>query len=158
MKTDNDIVKMFKLLCDSHSFYGKQASLVEQRAIRLKHDTFSWISFEDLQHFKLRWDKLMKEITRVGIDFDMLPEKNRFLQFISALKVYGHSTAVQMQCIIRASEVDTNPDYDIPKFYETLVSSSISQHPVLAGAPQSKDATATALQARTISQDNKPAA
>jgi hypothetical protein len=97
----------------------------------------------------------MKEITRVGIDFDMLPEKNRFLQFISALKVYGHSTAVQMQCIIRASEVDTNPDYDIPKFYETLVSISISQHPVLARAPQSKDATATALQARTISQQLK---
>ena len=39
-KTDNDIVKIFTLLCDSHSFYGKQASLVEQRAIRLKHDTF----------------------------------------------------------------------------------------------------------------------
>ena len=30
-KTDNDIVKMFMLLCDSHSFNGKQqASLVEQ--------------------------------------------------------------------------------------------------------------------------------
>ena len=62
-KTGNDIVKMFMLLCDSHSFYGKQASLVEQRAIRLKHDTFVWISPEDLQHFKLRWDKLLKELT-----------------------------------------------------------------------------------------------
>ncbi len=61
-----------------------------------------------------------------------------------------------MQCIIRASEVDTNPDYDIPKFYETLVSISISQHPVLAGAPQIKDATtATAFQARTIRQQHK---
>ena len=76
-KIDNDIVKMLTLLCDSHSFYGKQASLVEQRAIRLKHDTFIWISPEDLQHFKLRWDKLIKELTRVGIDVVMLPEKNR---------------------------------------------------------------------------------
>ena len=47
-KIDNDIVKMFILLCDPHNFYGKQASLVEQRAIRLKHDTFVWISPEDL--------------------------------------------------------------------------------------------------------------
>ena len=85
----------------------------------------------------------------------MLPEKNRFLQFISALKLYGHSTAVQMACIVRASEVESNPDYDIPKYYEILVSISISQHPVLAGAPNSKEATATALQARTISQQLK---
>ena len=48
-KTDNDILQMFKhFLCDFHSFYGKQASLVEQRAIRLKHDTFSWVRPEDL--------------------------------------------------------------------------------------------------------------
>ena len=60
-----------------------------------------------------------------------------------------------MQCIVRASEVDTNTDYDIPKFYETLVSISISQHPVLAGAPHAKEVTATALQARTISQQLK---
>jgi hypothetical protein len=106
---------MFMLLCDSHSFYGKQASLVEQRAIRLKHDTFVWISPEDLQHFKLRWDKLLKELTSVGIDLVMLPPKNRFLQFVSALKLHGHSTAVQMQCIVRASQVDTNTDFDIPK-------------------------------------------
>ena len=39
-KTDKDILQLFKLLGDSHSFYGKQASLVEQRAFRLKHDTF----------------------------------------------------------------------------------------------------------------------
>ena len=94
---------MFKLLCSSHNFYGKAASLVEQTAIRLKHDTFIWISPEDLQHFKLRWDKLLKELLRVGIDEVMLPPKNRFLQFVSALKIYGHSTAVQMQCIVRAS-------------------------------------------------------
>jgi hypothetical protein len=31
-KADNDILQLFKLLCDSHSIYGKQASLVEQRA------------------------------------------------------------------------------------------------------------------------------
>ena len=85
-KIDKDIVKMFTLLlCESHSFYGKQASLVEQRAIRLKHDTFMWISPEDLQHFKLRWDKLVKELTRVEIDLIALAEKNRFLQFVSAL-------------------------------------------------------------------------
>ena len=128
-KIDNDIVKMFVLLCDSHNFYGKAASLVEQRAIRLKQDTFIWISPEDLQHFKLRWDKLIKELLRVGIDAVMLPPKNRFLQFVSALKLYGHSTVVQMQCIVRASEVDTNTDYDIPKFYDNLISLSISQHP-----------------------------
>ncbi len=130
---------------------------MEQRSIRLRHDTFIWISPEDLQHFKLRWNKLVKELTRVGIDdLVMLPEKNRFLQFVSALKLYGHSTAVQMSCIVRASEVDTNPDYyDIPKYYETLISISISQHPVLAGAPHSKETTATALQARTISQQLK---
>ena len=58
-----------------------------------------------------------------------------------------------MQCIVCASEVDTNTDYDIPKFYDTLVSLSISQHPVQTGAPHAKDATA--LQARTISQQLK---
>ena len=145
---------MFKILCASQNFFGKTASLEEQRAIRLKHDTFSWTSPEDLQHFKLRWDKLTKELTRVGIDTVMLPEKNRFLQFVSALKTYGHSTVVQMSCIVRASEVDTNPDYNIAKFYGTLISLSISQHPVTTGAPQIKDAT-TALQARTISQQLK---
>jgi hypothetical protein len=131
------------------------ASLEEQRATRLKHDTFIWISPEDLQHFKLRWDKLTKELTRVGIDIVMLPpEKNRFLQFVSALKTYGHSTVVQMSCIVRASEVDTNPDYNIAKFYGTLISLSISQHPVVTtGVPQIKDATA--LQARTIRQHLK---
>ena len=65
-KTDNDIVKMFILLCDSHNFFGKQASLLEQHAIRLKHDTFVWISPEDLQHFKLRWDKLLKGWNRLS--------------------------------------------------------------------------------------------
>ena len=153
-KVDNDIIKMFVLLCDSHNFYGKAASLVEQRTIRLKHDTFIWISPEDLQHFKLRWDKLIKELLRVGIDVVMLPPKNRFLQFVSALKLYGHSTAVvQMQCIVRASEVDTNTDYDITKFYDNLISLSISQHPVVTGAQQIRDATA--LQARTIGQQLK---
>jgi hypothetical protein len=153
-KVDNDIVKMFVLLCDSHNFYGKAASLVEQTAIRLKHDTFIWISPEDLQHFKLRWDKLLlKELFRVGIDLVMLPPKNRFLQFVSALKLYGHSTVVQMQCIVRASEVDTNTDYDKPKFYDNLISLSISQHPVTTGAPQIKDATV--LQARTICRQLK---
>ena len=58
-----------------------------------------------------------------------------------------------MQCIVRASEVDSNTDYDIPKFYENLISLSISQHPVTTGAPQIKDATA--LQARTIGQQLK---
>jgi hypothetical protein len=154
-KVDNDIVKMFVLLCDSHNFYGKAASRVEQTAIRLKHDTFIWISPEDLQHFKLRWDKLLnKELLRIGIDLVMLPPKNRFLQFVSALKLYGHSSVVQMQCIVRASEVDTNTDYDTPKFYDNLISLSIiSQHPVTTGAPQIKDATA--LQARTIDQQLK---
>ncbi len=83
----------------------------------------------------------------------MLPPKNRFLQFVSALKVYGHSTVVQMQCIVRTSEVDKNTDYNIPKFYDNLISLSISQHPVTTGAPQIKDATA--LQARTIGQQLK---
>ena len=101
----------------------------------------------------MRWNKLIKEITRVGIDLDSLPDKNRFLQFVSAFKLYGHSTAVQMSCIVRASEIDTNPDYDIAKIYETLVSLSISQNPILTGAPQIKDATAS--QARTISQQLK---
>ncbi len=152
-KTADNIIEMFKLLCSSHNFYGKTASLVEQTAVRLKHDTFIWISPEDLQHFKLRWEKLIKDLTRVGIDLVMLPPKNRFLQFVSALKLYGHSTVVQMQCIVRASEVDSNTDYDIPKFYESLISLSISQHPVTTGAPQIKNATA--LQARTIGQQLK---
>ena len=93
-------------------------------------------------------------MTRVGKDLDSLPDKNRFLQFISALKLYGHSTAVQMQCIVRAAEIDSNPDYDIAHFYETLVSLSISQNPILTGAPQIKE-DATAIQARTISQQLK---
>ena len=58
-----------------------------------------------------------------------------------------------MACIMRASEVHTNTDYDIPKFYDTLVSVSISQHPITTGVPQIKDATA--LQARTIGQQLK---
>ena len=150
-KTADKVIEMFKLLCDSHNFFGKTVSLEEQRVVQIKHDTFFLISPEDLQHFKLRWDKMTKELARVGIDTVMLPEKNRFLQFTSALKTYGHSTVVQMSCIVRASEVDTNTDYDnIAKFYELLISLSISQHPVQTGAPQAKDATA--LQARTISQ------
>jgi hypothetical protein len=41
-----------------------------------------------------------------------------------------------------------------PKFYDSLISLiSISQHPVITGAPQIKDATA--LQARTIGQQLK---
>jgi hypothetical protein len=60
-----------------------------------------------------------------------------------------------MQCIVRASEVNTNTDYDIPKFYETLVSISISQYPELVGVPHAKESTATALQARAISQQLK---
>jgi hypothetical protein len=96
---------------------------------------------------------MIKELVRVGIDMVMLPEKDRFLQFASALKVYGHSTAVQLSCIVRASEVDTNTDYDIVKFYEKLIQLSISQHPVKTGALQVKDATA--LQARTITQQLK---
>ncbi len=70
-----------------------------------------------------------------------------------AFKLYGHSTAVKMSCIVRASEIDTNPDYNIAKIYETLVSLSISQNPMLTGAPQIKDATAS--QARTICQQLK---
>ena len=58
-----------------------------------------------------------------------------------------------MSCIVRASAIDTNPDYNIAKIYETLVSLSISQNPILTGAPQIKDATAS--QARTISQQLK---
>ena len=107
-KTDDKVIEIYKLLCESHNFFGKTASLEEQRVVRLKHDTFVWISPEDLQHFKLRWDKMIKELVRVGIDTVMLPDKNRFLQFASALKLYGHSTAVQMSCIVRASEVEAN--------------------------------------------------
>jgi hypothetical protein len=158
-KTADKVIEMFKLLCESHNFFGKTASLEEQCVIRLKHDTFSWISPEDLQHFKLRWDKMIKELARVGIDTVMLQEKkNRFLQLVSALKTYGHSTVVQMSCIVRASEVDTNTDYDIAKFYEKIISLSISHSAPCTygrtGAPQAKDATAL-LQARTISQQLK---
>ena len=42
-KTADNVIEMFKLLCASHNFYGKAASLVEQTAIRLKHDTFIWL-------------------------------------------------------------------------------------------------------------------
>ena len=91
--------------------------------------TYNLISPEDLKKLKLWWDKLIKKITRVGIDLDSLPEKNRFLQFVSALKVYGHSTAFQMHCIIRAAEIVTNVDYDIAKIYETLASLTLSQNP-----------------------------
>ena len=38
-KTDNDKLELFIRLCSSHSFCCKQTSPVEQRAIRLKHDT-----------------------------------------------------------------------------------------------------------------------
>ena len=61
-----------------------------------------------------------------------------------------------MQFIVRAAEIDSNPDYNIANFYETLVSCSISQNPILTGAPQIKE-DATAIQARTKSQQLKGA-
>ena len=71
---------MFTLLISSHNFYGQVASLKEQTDVRHKHDYFAWTSPEVLQHFKLRWDDMIKEVVRVGIAGE-LSDKNRFYHF-----------------------------------------------------------------------------
>jgi len=115
-KVDNELTVLMATACKSHNFFGATASLKEQNVVRLKHDTFVWINPEDLPQFKLRWDKLIKEILRVGITIVMLPEKNRFLQFATALSQFGHySIMVKQRCILRVSTIETDPDYDIHK-------------------------------------------
>ena len=152
-KKSNDLLKIYSLILSAHSFFGSKASLQEQKLVRVRHDTFSWHSPEDLAQFKYRWDKLIKEVERVGITVDLLPMKERFFAFISALKNYGHSTMVQMSCMMRSATIDSDADYDIERFYDQLVLINRSQHPELNGVPQIKDPTA--LAAHTIAQQLK---
>ena len=152
-KVTNNVTVMMGTACDSHNFFGAAASLKEQNVVRLKHDTFVWINPEDLPQFKLRWDKLIKEILRVGITIVMLPEKNRFLQFATALSQFGHSVMVKQRCILRVSTIETDPDYDIDPFYTVLVALNRAENPELNGVPQLKDPTV--LAARTITQQLK---
>ena len=152
-KNTNAVTTLMETLCNSHNFFGAAASLKEQNVVRLKHDTFVWINPEDLPQFKLRWDKLIKEILRVGITIVMLPEKNRFLQFATALSQFGHSVMVKQRCILRVSTIETDPDYDIDPFYTELVALNRAENPELNGVPQLKDPTV--LAARTITQQLK---
>ena len=84
----------------------------EQTDVRHKHDYFAWIGPEVLQHFKLRWDDLIKEAARVGMDRD-LSDKSRFYHFSVALVKYGHSDLVRRESVQRAAHIDVNPNYDI---------------------------------------------
>jgi len=93
-KEGGAIVTLFTLLISTHNFYEQVASLKEQTDVRHKHDYFAWTSPEVLQHFKLRWDDLIKEAVRVGIDGD-LSDKSRFYHFSVALVKYGHSERVR---------------------------------------------------------------
>ena len=93
-KETDSIVTLFTPLISSHNFYGQVASLKEQTDVRHKHDYFAWISPEVLQHFKLRWDDMIKEAVRVGIDGD-LTHKSRFYHFSVALVKYGRSNRIR---------------------------------------------------------------
>ena len=114
------IVTLFTLLISSHNFYGQVASLKEQTDVRHKHDYFAWTSPGVLQHFKLRWDDLIKEAARVGIDGD-LTDKSRFYHFSVALVKYGHSDLVRRESAQRAAHIDVNPNYDIEAHYQTCI-------------------------------------
>ena len=119
-KEEDNIVAIFKLSISSHNFYGQVASLREQKDVRHQHDFFMWISPEVLQQFKLRWDDMIKEAIRVGIDKDLTPT-NRFYHFTNALTKYGHSSLIRQQSMIKVAEIDVNPDYSIADFYEAIV-------------------------------------
>jgi hypothetical protein len=67
-KADDEVVTLFNLLISSHNFYEQVASLKEQTDVRHKHDYFVWVSPEVLQHFKLRWDDMIKEAIRSSWD------------------------------------------------------------------------------------------
>ncbi len=108
-KETDAIVTLFTLLISSHNFYGQVASLKEQTDVRHKHDYFAWISPEVLQHFKLRWDDMIKEAVRVGIDGE-LSDKSRFYHFCFALIKYGHSDLVRRESAQRAAHIDVNPE------------------------------------------------
>jgi hypothetical protein len=102
-KEADAIVTLFTLLISSHNFfYGQTAILKEQTDVRHKHDYFSRNSPEVLQHFKLRWDDMIKEAARVGIDGE-LSDKSRFYHFSFALVKYGLSDLVRRESAQRAA-------------------------------------------------------
>jgi hypothetical protein len=101
-KEADAIVTLFILLISSHNFYGQVASLKKQTDIRHKHDYFVWTSPEVLQHFKLRWDNMIKDAVRVEIDGE-LSDKSRFYHFCFALVKYGHSDLVRRESTQRAA-------------------------------------------------------
>jgi hypothetical protein len=94
-KKDDAILRMYKLTCSAHNFFGSTASLQEQKSIRVKHDTFSWTSPEDLAQYKYRWDKLVKELDRVGIKDQQLPAKGTILRVCKCtevLRTFNHGS------------------------------------------------------------------
>jgi len=151
-KEADAIVTLFTLLISSHNFYGQTASLKEQTDVRHKHDYFSWISPELLSHFKLRWDELIKEATRVGIDGE-LSDKNRFYHFSVALVKYGHSDLVRRESAQRAAHIDVNADYDIDDHYQTCIRLARIDTDTSTGTPNLREPD-TAL-AATIGQQLK---
>ncbi len=143
---------LFTLLISSHNVYGQVASLKEQADVRHKHDYFAWTSPEVLQHFKLRWDDLIKEAARVGIDGD-LTDKSRFYHFSVALVKYGHSDLVRRESAQRAAHVDVNPNYDIEAHYQTCIRLARIDTDTSTGSPNLRE-PGTAL-AATIGQQLK---
>ena len=79
---------------------GYIASLKEQTDVRHKHDYFACTSPEVLQHFKLRWDDMIKEAVWVGIDKE-LSDKSRFYHFCFALVKYAHSDLVNKERMLK---------------------------------------------------------
>ena len=129
------------------------ASLKEQTDVRHKHDYFSWTSPELLSHFKLRWDDLIKEAKRVGIDAE-LSDKNRFYHFAIALVKYGHSDLVRRESAQRAAHIDVNTEYDIEDHYQTCIRHArVDTDASKAGTPNLREPD-TAL-AATIGQQLK---
>lgn len=67
------IATLLNLLISLHNFYGQVTSLRSRRTSVINTTTLwcMWISPEVLQQFKLRWDDMVKEASRVGIDGDL---------------------------------------------------------------------------------------
>ena len=143
---------MFTLLISSHNFYGQVASLKEQTDVRHKHDYFAWTSPEVLQHFKLRWDDMIKEAVRVGIEGE-LSDKSRFYHFCYALVKYGHSDLVRRKSAQRASHIDVNPEYNIEDHYQRCIRLARIDTDTSTGTPNLREPD-TAL-AATIGQQLK---
>ena len=149
-KKNNDPVVALMLLSRSHTFFGKTASSREQQKVVSEVYNFVWKSPETLPTFKKRWEDLAKRVANMGITDGQLPKKILMLSFANALCSYGHSTAVQNECIFVVAHIDgaletqRYADYNIDLLYEELVRLAEAQHHTVDATPRLKDPTALA--------------